>query len=104
MPQETVESAKPWDMLSVDIMGPFPYDNHSERFIITIMDVYSRYLIAVPVKDHTAQTVSKCLYDNVVAYFGIPRSILSDRGAEFTGMVWKSLNLLLGTEIHLTSP
>ena len=99
-----IESPKPWDMLSIDIMGPFPYDYHSHRFIVTVMDVYSRYLIAVPVKDHTAQSVSKCLYEHVIAYFRVPHSILSDRGTEFTGRVWESLTHLLGTEVRLTSP
>ena len=68
------------------------------------MDVYSKYMIAVPVKDHTAQVVSRCLYEHVVAYFGAPRSILTDRGAEFTGLVWKSLSQLLGSELKMTAP
>ena len=58
----------------------------------------------IPVKDHTAQSVIRCLYKNVVAYFGVPRSILSDRGTEFTGRVWESLTHMLGTEVRLTSP
>ena len=27
-PKGTIESARPWDVLSIDIMEPFPYDNH----------------------------------------------------------------------------
>ena len=69
-----------------------------------MMDVYSRYLIATPVKNHTASTVSRCLYESVVAYFGAPRSILSDRETEFTGLIWESLAQLLGAKIKLTSP
>ena len=68
------------------------------------MDVYSRYLIATPVKNHTASKVSICLYESVVAYFGAPRSILSDRGTEFTSLVWESLAQLLGAKTKLTSP
>ena len=79
-------------------------DGKSHRYIVTMMDVYSRYLIASPVKNHTASTVSRCLYESVVAYFGAPRSILSDRGTEFTGMIWESLAQLLGAKIKLTSP
>ena len=79
-------------------------DGKSNRYIVTIMDVYSRYLIASPVRNHRASTVSRCLYESVVAYFGAPQSILSDPGAEFTGMVWESLTQMLGTKIKLTSP
>ena len=79
-------------------------DGQNNRYIVTIMDVYSRYLIAVPVRNHRASTVSRYLYESVVAYFGAPRSILSDRGTEFTSMIWESLIQMLGTKIKLTSP
>ena len=76
----------------------------SNRYIVTIMDVYSRYLIATPVRNHKASTVSRCLYESVVAYFGAPRSLLSDRGAKFTSIIWESLTQMLGARIKLTSP
>ena len=79
-------------------------DGKCNRYIVTMMDVYSRYLIASPVRNHRASTVSRCLYESVVAYFGAPRSLLSDRGAEFTGMIWESLTQMLGAKIKLTSP
>ena len=104
LPKGTIESSRPWDVVSIDIMGPFPYDDKAKRLIVTMMDVYSRYIMAIPVRDHTAQTVSKCLYEHVVAYFGVPRSILSDRGAEFTSCVWESLTQVLGTNIRMASP
>ena len=88
----------------IDIVGPLPVDGNSNRYIVTIMDVYSRYLIATPVRNHKAGTVSRCLYESVVAYFGAPRSLLSDRGTEFTSMVWESLTQMLGAKIKLTSP
>ena len=73
------------ETVSIDIVGPLPVDGKSHRYIVTILDVYSRYLLATPVKNHTASTVSRCLYESVVAYFGVPRSILSDRGNRIHG-------------------
>ena len=103
-PKGHINSPGPWETVSIDIVGPLPVDGKSHRYIVTMMDVYSRYLIATPVKNHKASTVSRCLYESVVAYFGAPRSILSDRGTEFTGMIWESLAQLLGAKIKLTSP
>ena len=104
IPKGHIDSPGPWENISIDVVGPLPVDGKSNRYIVTIMDVYSRYLIASPVRNHRASTVSRCLYESVVAYFGAPRSILSDRGAEFTGMVWESLTQMLGAKIKLTSP
>ena len=99
-----INSPGPWETVSIDIVGPLPVDGKSHRYIVTMMDVYSRYLIASPVKNYKASTVSRCLYESVVAYFGAPLSILSDRRTEFTGMIWESLAQLLGAKIKLNSP
>ena len=104
VPQGQIEFAFPWDMLSVDVMGPFISSKKGERYILSIIDCFSKYLILVPLRDHTAPTVSKALYERVVGYFGCPRKILLDRGAEFTGRIWVELMNLLGVQQVLTSP
>ena len=104
VPKGHINSPGPWKTISIDIVGPLPVDGNSNRYIVKLMDVYSRYLIAIPVRNHRASTVSRCLYESVVVYFGAPRSILSDRGTEFTGMIWESLAQMLGAKIKLTSP
>ena len=99
-----LNSPGPWETISIDIVGPLLVDGKSNRYIVMMMDVYSKYLIAIPVRNHRASTVSRCLYESVVAYFGSPRSILSNWGAEFTGIIWESLTQMLGAKIKLTSP
>ena len=85
-------------------MGPFVSSRRGERYILSIIDCFTKYLILVPLKDHTASTVSKALYERVIEYFGCPRKILSDRGTEFTGRIWTDLMDLLGVQRVLTSP
>ena len=99
-----INSERPWDLLSVDIVGPLPRTKEGRRFILTIIDCFSRYTILVPLKDHTAVTVGKALYENVIGYFGVPRGILSDRGAEFRSQVWEEMLKLMDIQPHRTSP
>ena len=75
-----------------------------ERYILSIIDCFSKYLILVPLRDHTAPTVSRALCKRVVGYFGCPLKILSDRGTEFTGRIWGELMNLLGMRQVLTLP
>ncbi|KAG0711856.1 Retrovirus-related Pol polyprotein [Chionoecetes opilio] len=84
-------------------MGPFP-SHRGKRFVITFIDCFSRFTILVPSADHTGTTVARVLMDRVVSVFGLPRRILSDRGREFTGIVWSQLQLLLGCSMVRTSP
>ena len=104
VPKGKIESTSHWDVLSFDIMGPFVAGRRGERYILSIIDCFSRYLILVPLCDHTATTVSRALYERVTGYFGCPRKILSDRGTEFTGRLWTELMELLGIQQLLTSP
>ena len=98
-----IQSQGPWDMLSVDIVGPLPAD-HRQEFLIVFVDCYSRYTILVPSSNHTASTVSEALLWHVVPYFGTPPRLLSDRGREFVGDVWRKLMRSLGIQRVLTSP
>ena len=70
VPQGQIESVSPWDMLSVDVMGPFKSSRKGERYILSLIDCFSKYLILVPLRDHTAATVSRALYERVLGYFG----------------------------------
>ena len=98
----TIQSQGPWDMLSVDIVGPLP-TNHRHEFLIVFVDCYSRYTILVPASNHAANRVSDTLLRHVVLYFGTPRR-LSDHGREFVGEVWGKLMCSLGVQRVLTSP
>ena len=90
-------------MLSIDVMGPFIGSKKGERYILSIIDCFSKYLILVPLRDHSAPSVSKALYERVIGYFECPRRILSDWGTEFTGRIWDELMNLLGVQHVLTS-
>ena len=99
-----IESKSPWDILSIDTMGPFVARRKGKGYILSIIDCFSRYLILVPLHDHTATTVSCALYEHVIGYFSYPQKILSDRGTEFMGCIWTDLMELLGIQQLLTSP
>ena len=58
VPQGQIEPISPWDISSVDVMRPFISSQKSERYILSIIDCFSKYLILVPLKDHTASSVS----------------------------------------------
>ena len=84
-------------------MGPFISGRKGEHFILSVIDCFSRYLILIPIKDHSATTVSQALYERMIGNFGCPRKILSDSGTEFTGHAWGELMELLGIQQVLTS-
>jgi predicted aspartyl protease len=80
----------PMDRLHLDLCGPFPRSN-GFAWIMTCLDAYTRYLIAVPLKDKSALTVADALVQNVFCRIGLCRQILSDLGPEFQNDVIRSV-------------
>ena len=72
----------PEDCLEVDILPNLPASN-GYKHIITMMDVFSRYLFAYPTQDMTARTVGRCIIDVMTRHCYLPTVILTDKGSQF---------------------
>jgi hypothetical protein len=93
-----------FEKFSIDIVGPFSPSRSQHRYILTVQDDLSKFLIAVPLEDQTAEQVARAFVDHVVLIYGIPQVILSDCGSQFLSETFKSVCKLLGIKrIHSTS-
>jgi transposase InsO family protein len=93
-----------FEKCSIDIIGPFSPSLLQNRYILTIQDELSKFLIAVPLVDQTAEQVARAFVDHVVLIYGIPQVILSDCGSQFLSDTFKGVRKLLGIKrIHSTS-
>jgi len=84
--------------LAIDITGPHPLSGKGNRFIITVIDHFSKYAFAFPVRNHEARTVAKYLVERVFLVHGVPLQLLSDRGAEFEEHIFREICELLGVD------
>jgi hypothetical protein len=88
--------------IHVDLVGPLPASAEGYQYLFTIIDRSTRWLEAVPIKDITAAAVADALVAGWVARFGVPGSITSDRGTQFTSDLWAVLCRRLGI-VHITT-
>ena len=85
---------EPFELVALDFVGPLP--RHEDfSFILTMIDHFSGWCIAVPVIEQTAEIVVQCLLERLICQFGVPRRILTDRGKQFEGTLMKSFCRLL---------
>jgi transposase InsO family protein len=87
-----------WEVVSVDITGPHPRSRRGYVFILTLVDHFTKWAEAVPIRNHTATTVARVLFDHVFSRFGMPIRCLTDQGAEFESALFTQLCQLM--EIH----
>ena len=87
----------------VDLVGPLPVSSDSFTYILTIIDRTTRWLEAVPLKDMTASTCSAAFMSSWVARFGMPATLTSDRGTQFSSATWQQLCSRLGIQHIMTT-
>ena len=58
---------------------------------MTVVDSFSKMAIFVPLDKTDAVSVAKKFFSSVVAQFGLPRVLVSDRDPRFTGNFWRTL-------------
>jgi len=88
----------PWFRLSLDITGPHPRSRKGNQYILTLVDHFTKWAEAIPVRNHTAQTVAQRLMENVFSRFGAPQQILTDRGSEFESDLFRNLLEWMGID------
>ena len=88
----------PWLRASLDITGRHPKSTMSNQCILTLMDHFTKWAEAIPIRNHTATTVAHQLMVNVFSRFGVPQQILMDRGSEFESDLFKALLDLMGVD------
>ena len=86
----------------VDLVGPLP-DCQGYKYLLTIVDRFSRWPEAYPLKDMSSQSCCRAFIDNWLPRFGVPDSVVTDRGSQFVEGVWKELMQSLGISAHSTT-
>ena len=82
-----IAAPEPWHTLTMDFVGGFhPAKVTGRTHCLVIVDKFSKYVILEPVSERvTAEETAEALLRRVIAPFGTPVKIISDRGPQFTG-------------------
>lgn len=88
----------------VDIVGPLPISLQDYRYLVTIIDRQTGWPEAFPVKDISAETVTKIIIEGWIARFGCPVKLTSDQGRQFESALFSELMKYLGIDKRRTTP
>ena len=83
-------STFPIERLNIDSMGPLKEDERGNKYIIAIIDCFTRWIGLYPVRDVNAE----CAVDALIEHFGIfgcPAQLISDNGSQFVNHRWDKM-------------
>ena len=81
----------PFEVISIDIVGRLPTTKNGDKYILSILDTFSRWPILVPIPDCKANTVANALFDHCISQWNPPKVILTDRGSNFESKLFKHI-------------
>ena len=94
---------EPFSKLVIDIVGPLPKTKQGNQYLLTVVDVATRYPEAFPLRKMNAKSLLKPL-TSLFTRVGLPTHIHSDQGTNFTGTLLRSVLDSLGvTQIFGTA-
>ena len=82
--------SEPFEVMAVDIVGPFPLGKGGYRYLLTCVCMASKWPEAIPLKRMTAKAVTDGLVE-IFSRTGIPLQLVSDQGTQFVGKVVNQL-------------
>lgn len=97
-PLQPMITGAPFERLSIDTTGPHPITRRKSRFIVSIIDPFSKWAECYPVHSKEASVIARIVVEQVICRFGTPLSLLSDNAKELDGELMREICKLLDIE------
>ena len=96
MPHHHTQKGFPGARWALDLVGPMPRSDQGNIYIMTAEDVFTRWPIAIPIPDKTAEGIAAACEKYVIAEHGVIQELLTDNAKELTGSIIQELAQILG--------
>ena len=86
-----IKCGYPFERVYMDMIGPLPLTARGNRYILTMIDGYSKWAEAIPSPSVSATVTARLIVNGWIAQHGAPTILHSDLGSNFTSRVVKEI-------------
>lgn len=87
----------------MDILGPLTTSTEGYKYILLIVDSFSKFPEAFPLKTQDSKEIANVLFSEIFARYGAPKVIVSDRGQNFLSKLVTAVCEIFQVTRHFTS-
>ena len=102
--QPFVVAQRPFDLVSMDILGPLPTTLNGNRYLLIFTDYLTRWVEAIPLVDQKAETIAREFVTQILLKHGVPTRLLTDCGSNFLSKMMRSVYEYFGIKKLSTTP
>ena len=103
-PLGTYHAGAPMQRVHIDILGPLQESSQGNKYILMMVDQFTKWVECVPLPLQTAEVVAKAAVDGFLSRFGCPLEIHTDQGKNFDSALFRRLCELLEITKTRTTP
>jgi transposase InsO family protein len=96
-------AGSPFQITSMDIIGPYPLTPRRNKYIITFIDHITKFVEAFAIPDQSAQTCARIYATEIVTRHGSGSKLVTDQGAAFMSSFFSETCKVLGVQKSRTS-
>jgi len=102
-PLQIYNVGAPFERIQMDILGPLPLTILGNKYLLVVVDCFTKWVEAFPLKNIRARTVAEVFLSQIVSRHGVPLEIHTDQGRNFESQVFRELSCALGIKKTRTS-
>ena len=99
-----IKVGKAWEIIGIDFVGPLGKTRKGNKYILVVMDYFTKWPEAKALKEATSEKVVEFLYKEIICRHGCPKVIISDNGSHFRNKVVDELCEKYEIKHNFTSP
>ena len=94
---------QPWHTIGIDIMGLFPPTPRQKKFLLVVVDYFTRWIELFALRSTTATDIANILINEIICRYGTSSYILSNNGPQFVSQLFKEVCSSLGIDRKFTA-
>jgi len=104
--EETIKltAREPFEKIYIDICGPLQETFRKKKYIMAMIDQFSRYIILTPIARQDEKTITETILNKWILKFGAPKEIHMDCGKSFESKAMSDLAKGMKIKLFFSSP
>ena len=88
---QPIYTRQPFGRVAMDIINPLPKTERGNRYILTVVDHFTKHVEAYPLQDQEAASIARVFLNDFVSSYGVHYVIHIDQRTNFKSNLFKEI-------------